>query len=340
MTKHNIFTLKNKNGMTMSVSDIGGRVISLTAPDRTGKFEDVILSPEKPDENIKYFGDIIGRVGNRIAKGRFELDGRKYKTAINDPSIKPANTLHGGNDGFNKKRWTVREMKSPDGPALELTCLSPDGEENYPGNLSVRVVYTLTDANAWRIEYWAVTDAPTIINLTQHAYFNLTSCKRDVLKHKLQLFCDYYTPTDKQLIPTGAIAQVQGTPMDFTKPVEIGARINDKFCDLIIGLGYDHNFINRLSKPNQLVRCAKAVEPESGRVMECWTTEPCVQFYTGNYLNAGFTGKRGIKYTKHFGFCLETQHAPDAPHHKEFPTIRLDPGEVYYHKTEYRFSAK
>lgn len=341
--KPSIVTLKNKNGMILKASDLGGTALALTAPDRKGKFGDILLGFDKPNlEAVAYVGRLIGRVGNRIAKGKFKLDGKTYTLARNtNPAGRPC-TLHGGALGFDRRLWNLRKFAAKDGPALEFTYLSPDGEENFPGNLFTRVVYTLTEDNAWRVEYWAMTDAPTVVNLTQHAYFNLTACRRDILGHELQLFCDHYTPTDKGLIPTGEIAPVAGTPLDFTQPTVIGERIDAPFKPMVLAGGYDHNFIinRKKGQAKALVRCARAKDPESGRVMETWTTEPCVQLYTGNFLDGTLVGKGKVPYTKRFGFCLETQHAPDSPNQPAFPSIVLNPGEVYQHTVEYRFSAE
>jgi len=337
-------TLRNANGMSLKASNLGGTALALTAPNRNGRFEDVLLGFDQPVAKAggAYLGTIIGRVGNRIAKGRFSLGGKTYKLALNtEPAGRPC-TLHGGATGFDRRLWDMRKFTANDGPALEFTYFSPDGEEGFPGNLFTRVVYTLTNDNAWRIEYWAMTDAPTVVNLTQHAYFNLTACRRDILGHELQLFCDHYTPTDKGLIPTGETVPVKDTPLDFTTPAAIGERIDAKFKPLVIAGGYDHNFVinRKRGQDKALVCCARVKEPDSGRVMETWTTEPCVQLYTGNFLDGTLVGKRKVRYTQRSGFCLETQHAPDSPNQPSFPSIVLNPGEVYQQTTEYRFSAE
>ncbi len=342
--KTTVAILRNKNGMLLKAGNLGGTALALTAPDRDGRYEDILLGFDKPVTQAggAYLGTLIGRVGNRIARGRFALEGRTCKLALNtEPGGYPC-TLHGGDVGFDRRLWTLRRFAAKDGPALEFTYLSPDGEENFPGNLFTRVVYTLTEDNAWRIEYWAMTDAPTVVNLTQHAYFNLTACRRDILAHELQLFCDHYTPTDKGLIPTGEIAPVAGTPLDFTTPAVIGDRIDVRYRPMVVAGGYDHNFVitRKRNQAKALVRCARVKDPDSGRVMETWTTEPCVQFYAGNFLDGTLVGKRKIPYAKRFGFCLETQHAPDSPNQPGFPSIVLKPGEVYRHTTEYRFSAE
>ncbi len=338
-----IVTLRNARGMSLRVAELGGTALSLTAPDRNGRYEDVLLGLDRATASSSaYLGTLIGRVANRIHKGRFELDGQTYQLALNATAGGRPTALHGGEAGFDRRQWTLHPFNAPDGPALQLTYLSHAGEENYPGNLFVRVVYTLTNTNAWRIDYWAVTDAPTPVNLTQHAYFNLTACRRDILEHELELFCDAYTPTDKGFIPTGEVAPVDGTPLDFRKPHPIGERINARSRPLSIVGGYDHNFLIRRKRreAQALVRCARVREPDSGRILETWTTEPCVLFYSGNFLDGTLVGKRKLRYPHRYGFCLETQHAPDSPNQPSFPSIVLRPGDVYRHTTEYRFSAE
>jgi aldose 1-epimerase len=337
----NLYTLKNKNGMTMRVMDYGGTVVSLTAPDRKGQFEDVTLGfgdLKRYEQESPFFGCLVGRYGNRIAHGKFELGGKTYSLALNNSPGGIPCSLHGGNKGFNKAVWHARPFVGVDGEALELTHLSRHGDEGYPGNLFVRVVYTLTDQNEWRIEYWAMTDAATPINLTQHAYFNLTACKRDILDHEMMINADAYTPTNAGLIPTGEIAPVKGTPLDFTQPIAVGARIEQDFEALKLAGGYDHNWV--LHKGEGLKRAARVKDPESGRVMEVFTTEPGVQFYAGNFLDGSLKGKGGITYTRRFGLCLETQHFPDSPNQPSFPTTILEPGQVYQQTTVYKFSAE
>jgi len=340
--KAEIVTLRNSRGMSLKVANIGGTALALRAPDRNGRLSDVLLGFDEPpaQKDDAYMGALIGRVGNRIARGRFTLDGKEYQLALNtEPAGRPC-SIHGGQVGFDRRAWQMRKFKAADGPAVELTYFSPAGEENYPGNLFTRVVYTLTDENVWRIEYWAMTDAATPVNLTQHAYFNLTGGKRDILDHELQLFCDQFTPTDEGLIPTGEILPVRGTPFDFTKPHLIGERIEADHPQLKLANGYDHNFVirRRRNQADELLCCARVSEPRSGRVLEVWTTEPCVQLYTGNFLDGTVVGKRGHAFGKRSGFCLETQHAPDSPNQPEFPDITLRPGSVYRHTTEYRFT--
>ena len=333
--KPRIFTLKNQNGMTLRVSDLGGTVTELTAPDRNGKFANVVLAYDEIGDffNNGHANSIIGRVANRISKAAFMLDGECCKLAANNG----ANSLHGGKVGFDRKIWNARQFASADGPALELTYLSPDGEEGYPGNLFVRVVYTLTEYNAWRLEYWAMTDAPTVFNPTNHAYFNLSGGKRDVLDHELTIFADRFTPTDAALIPTGEVLPVEGTVADLRAPVRLGDVIgkNKKTPHLNCG-GFDNNYLTRPHHP----RAAFLHDPESGRSLECLTSEPCIQLYTANNLKDGTKGRKGAVYGQFHGVCLETQHAPDAVNQPGFKPIRLDPGKVFHSKTEYVFSAK
>ena len=331
--KPKTFTLRNANGMTLTASNLGGIVTELKAPDKNGKFEDVVLCFDKVEDYHKngYVNAIIGRVGNRINGGSFVIDGKKVALHKNDK----ANSLHGGKIGFDQKIWDARTLETPEGPALELTLLSPDGDEGYPGNLFVRVVYTLMDCFAWRLQYWAMTDAPTVFNPTNHAYFNLSAGKRDVLGHSLELGCSRFTPSDKNLIPTGEVLPVAGTPLDFTSPSTIGDLMKKK--SPYLRKGFDNNFIiDRVE--SGLTLCAAVEDPESGRRMECWTTEPCVQLYTANNMVAGLKGKRGVEYGPYSGICLETQHVPDAPNQSCFKSIRLNPGEVFQSTTIYQFS--
>ncbi len=334
-----LFTLKNRNGMTMTVSNLGGIVTELTAPDRDGAFADVLLGRPKVEDyhGSGYMSALIGRVGNRIRKGQFVLDGVRRQITLNAGNPGEKLALHGGVVGFDQRIWACREMASPEGPALEMTYLSPDGEEGFPGNLFVRIVYTLMDINAWRIQYWAVTDAPTVVNLTQHAYFNLNGGVADIRDHVLQMPCSRVTPTGAGLVPTGKVISVARTPLDFRKPTPIGARIDAKHPLLANAGGYDHNYLIDRAGPS-LARCAVLDDPASGRRMETWTTEPCVQLYTANFLAKGTRGKNRLVYGPRHGVCLETQHAPDAPNQPGFASIRLDPGEVMQSTTVYAFS--
>lgn len=333
-----LFMLRNANGMEAKITNYGGYLVSLTAPDRTGKQEPVTLGVRNFDEYLKgtpAFGPIIGRYGNRIANGRFSLNGQTYTLAQNNGS----NHLHGGPQGFDKKLWTATPIDGPE-PAVRLQYTSPDGEEGYPGNLALTVTYTLQKDNALRIDYQATTDKPTVVNLTNHAYFNLSGMKTDALNHVLMLAADTYLPTTAGQIPTGERKSVAGTPFDFREPTPIGQRINDTTDEQIkFGHGYDHCWVFT-DQTNKLKLGATAYEPVSGRFMELFTTEPGVQLYTANHLNAKFTGQEGIAYPRRFAFCLETQHFPDSPNQPAFPSTTLMPGQTYQTTTVYRFSVK
>ncbi|HEY0321773.1 MAG TPA: aldose epimerase family protein [Pyrinomonadaceae bacterium] len=335
-----LYTLTNQSGIEARIMTYGGIVVSLKVPDRNGKLNDVVLGYDNLDGYIKnnspYFGALIGRYGNRIAKGRFTLDGVEYKLAQNNGE----NHLHGGIRGFDKVVWQASTVKRGGGAALKLTYLSKDGEEGYPGNLSVAVIYTLTNQNELKIEYSATTDKATVLNLTNHSYFNLAGAgASDILSHEVMINADRFTPVDKGLIPTGALAVVKGTPMDFTIPTTIGSRIGQNYEQLIFGGGYDHNWV--LNKNRKSLRLAARVyERTTGRVMEVYTTEPGMQFYTGNFLDGTITGKGGKVYEKRYGFCMETQHFPDSPNKRNFPSTLLRPGQKYSQTTVYKFSAK
>ena len=307
-------------------------------PDRNGKFDDIVLGFDNLNDYLKataYFGALIGRYGNRIGKGRFTLNGVEYQLATNNGE----NHLHGGIKGFDKVVWNATPLKVPDGAALVLTYLSKDGEEGYPGNLSVKVVYTLTNTNDLKIDYSATTDKDTIVNLTHHSYFNLAGQGNgDILNHRLWINAARFTPTDAGSIPTGELRAVSGTPFDFTRPTAIGARINQDYEQLKLGKGYDHNFVLN-GKMGVLRRVARAEDATSGRVMDVWTTEPGIQFYSGNFLDGSLTGKDGKVYQQRYGFCLETQHYPDSPNKPAFPTTVLRKGARYHTVTIYRFSA-
>ena len=335
-----IYTLRNAHGMAARITNYGGIVVSLTAPDRDHKFADVALGYNDLESYMKppfpYFGAIIGRYGNRIAKGRFTLNGVEYKLAVNNGE----NHLHGGIKGFDKMVWTAQQSRTAAGPALALTYVSKDGEEGYPGNLRVRVVYTLTNNNELKIDYTASTDKDTVTNLTHHSYFNLAGeGNGDILAHRLVLKADRFVPTDEGAIPTGQLRNVANTPFDFSTAHAIGERINDESNEQIkFGKGYDHTWVIN-GRAGLLRQAAVVYEPTSGRVMEVWTTEPGVQFYTGNYLD-GVTGKSGKPYPRRSGFCLETQHYPDSPNQPNFPTTTLRKGRIYRSTTIYRFSAR
>ena len=335
-----IYTLANKSGMEAKIINYGAAVVSLTAPDKNGKLADVVLGYDSLDGYVNdksYFGAIVGRYGNRIADGKFKLDGKEYQLTINDG----ANHLHGGLKGYNKVLWNETEIaKTGDGASLTLSYDSKDGEQGYPGNLKLTVKYTLTNNNELKIEYNAVTDKPTVLNPTHHSYFNLTGDpEKTILDHELMIDADNTTPVAKGLIPTGKFASVANTPMDFRKPTKIGARIDENYDQLKLGLGYDHNWV--LNKHQEsLPKVLSVYEPVSGRVMEMYTDQPGVQFYSGNFLDGTVKGKNGIMYKHRTGFCLEAQHYPDSPNHPEFPSTKLEPGQVYKQTTIYKFSAR
>ena len=332
-----IYTLTNANGVEARIMTYGGAVVSLKVPDRNGKLGDVVLGYDRLDGYLKnnpYFGSIIGRYGNRIARGRFSLNGREYKLAQNNGE----NHLHGGIKGFDKVIWKAGEVNSKDGVGLKLTYISKDGEEGYPGNLSVTVTYTLTNNNELMIDYSATTDKETIVNLTHHSYFNLAG-EGSILNHELMINADRFTPVDQGLIPTGELRSVKRTPMDFTQATTIGARIDQPDEQLIAGRGYDHNWVLNRSD-NGLTLAARVYEPVTGRVMEVYTTEPGLQFYSGNFLDGSITGKGGQVYHRRYGFCLETQHFPDSPNKPNFPSTVLKPGEKYSTRTIYKFTTK
>jgi aldose 1-epimerase len=333
-----LYTLTNKHGMVAKITNYGATVTEIHVPDKTGKMDDVVLG----FDNLKdyqgsgnpFFGTIAGRYANRIAKGKFKLDGREYTLATNNGP----NHLHGGKKGFDKQVWKASTASSSDGPAVAFTYVSKDGEEGYPGTLTTTVTYTLTNDNALRIDYKATTDKATVVNLTNHSYFNLhgSGSGRDILDHALMLNADHYTPVDDTLIPTGEIKSVKGSIFDFTSPKPIGQDIAKTPGN---PNGYDHNFVLN-GKDGQMKLCAKVSDPDTGRTMEVWTTQPGVQLYTGNFMNGDVSGIGGKRYTKHYAFCLETQHYPDSPNHPEFPSARLDPGQTFTSTTIYKFGTK
>jgi aldose 1-epimerase len=340
--KTDLYTLKNDKGMSVSITNYGATIVAIKVPDRTGKVEDITLgfdSAKEYEEGKAYFGATVGRYGNRIAHGTFMLDGKTYRLPKNNGD----NTLHGGINGFNKKLWSVREIPSADGPALQCTYMSPDGEEGFPGTLTATVVFTLyQDKNELRIDYSATTDKPTVVNLTNHSYFDLAGQNHgSILGETLQLNATRFTPVDSALIPTGELREVKNTPFDFTHPVAIGKRIDAADEQLKFGQGYDHNWV--LDKPKGGTRAALAAiahDPTSGRVLEVLTTEPGVQFYTGNFLDGTVKGKGGYEYPRRSAFCLETQHFPDSPNHPNFPSTTLLPGNEFRSTTIFRFSVK
>ena len=334
-----LYTITNSHGMEVRTITYGGIIVSLRVPDKNGKFDDVVLGFDKLDgylDKSPYFGAIVGRYGNRIANGKFTLNGKEYSLAKNNGP----NSLHGGLKGFDKAIWHAEPFKNKQGSGVAFTYTSKDGEEGYPGNLKAKVTYTLTEKNELVFDYEATTDKATPVNLTQHSYFNLAGeGTGDILKHELMLNADRFTPVDKTLIPTGELRPLKGTPMDFTKPTAIGAHIDDNYEQLSFGGGYDHNFvINRKSGGLQLA--ARVYEPTSSRVMEVYTTEPGVQFYSGNFLDGTITGKQGHVYKRRYALCLETQHFPDSPNHPEFPSTILRPGKTLHSRTIYKFSAR
>jgi aldose 1-epimerase len=335
-----LYTLTNKNGMEAAISTYGGAVVSLEVPDRNGKLGDVVLGYDSIDgygSDKSYFGAIVGRYANRIGHAQFTLDGKTYTLAKNNGE----NSLHGGIKGFNKAVWAAKEIPAKNGQALELTYVSKDGEEGFPGNLHVRVLYTLTDSNELRIDYSATTDKKTVVNLTNHSYFNLAGPgSGQILGHILTIEADKFTPVDSSLIPTGELRDVTGTPFDFRKPTAIGARIDSNDEQIKLGGGYDHNFVLRRKAGDPASLAARVVEPTTGRVLEMWTTEPGMQLYTGNFLDGSARGKGGVAYTKRSAFCLETQHFPDSPNQPKFPSVVLDRGEQYHTTTIYRFSVR
>lgn len=328
------FTLTNARGVVLQAINYGGIITSLRVPDRNGRFDDIVLGFDNLDGYLKdnpFFGAIIGRYGNRIGKGAFTLEGKTYKLATNNG----VNHLHGGNKGFDKVLWTAEPVAGRN--AIAFTRTSPDGEEGYPGNLRVRVTYTLTDANELIVDYSATTDKATPVNLTQHSYFNLAGqTSGDILGHQLMLNAERYTPVDDTLIPTGELAPVAGTPFDFRKSTAIGDRINQEDPQVTNGKGYDHNWVlNRKGDGRQLA--ARVVEPTTGRTLEITTTEPGIQFYSGNFLDGTLTGKAGAVYKHRTGFCLETQHYPDSPNQPTFPSTILKPGAEYQTSTVFTF---
>ena len=332
-----LFTLTNANGVQVRAITYGGIVVSLRVPDREGRLDDVVMGHDSLsgyETASPYFGAIVGRYGNRIAGGRFALDGETYHLATNGGP----NHIHGGVRGFDKVVWRSKPFESDDGVGVTLSHVSPDGDEGYPGSLAVRVTYTLTDRDELIVDYFATTDRATPINLTQHSYFNLAGDGTgDVLGHELTINASHYTPVDTTMIPTGAIAPVAGTLLDFTTATPIGSRIEGNDEQLRIGSGYDHNFVIDRGG-DSLVHAARVTEPTTGRVMDVYTTEPGLQFYSGNFLD-GITGKSGSVYHDRYGFCLETQHFPDSPNKPGFPSTILRPGEEYRSRTVFAFGS-
>jgi aldose 1-epimerase len=332
-----LYTLRNSKGMEAKISTYGGIVTSLKVPDRNGKFGDVVLGYDNLDGYLKsspYFGALIGRYGNRIAFGKFSLDGQTYMLATNNG----ANSLHGGVQGFDKVIWTARPLPTANGPSLILTYVSQNGEEGYPGTLSVTAIYSITEDNELRVDFSATTSQKTVVNLTHHSYFNLRG-SGDVLDHVVAINADKFTPVDSGLIPTGELRPVKGTPFDFTTPHRVGDRVNADDEQIKLGNGYDHNWV--LNKQgHELSFAAMAYEPTSGRVLEVFATAPGVQFYTGNFLDGTITGKGGWTYQFRDGLCFEPQYFPDSPNHPAFPSTELSPGQKYHETLIYKFSVK
>lgn len=332
------YTLTNKNGMKVEVINYGGIITSLMAPDKNGKYQDVVLGFTKPEDyfngNPYFFGALIGRYGNRIANAKFILEGKTYELDKNDGP----NSLHGGKEGFDTKIWTVEPVKDAQFPTLKLTYVSADGEEGFPGKLTTTVLYTLTDDNALEISYEATTDKATVVNLTQHSYFNLSgNFTQSITDHELQLNAEKFLPVNSTIIPTGEEKDVKGTPFDFTVSKPIGKDIGSNDEQIRLGQGYDHNWI---LEGKGLRTIATVYHPATGRMMEVMTDQPGVQFYSGNFLDGKYETKTGGKYEKRNGFCLETQHYPDSPNQKAFPSTELKPGQKYQTKTIYKFSVK
>jgi aldose 1-epimerase len=332
-----LYTFSNNNGMEVSIMNYGGIITHLKVPDKSGVVEDVVLGFDNLADYQKgspYFGAIVGRYGNRIANGKFSLDGKEYTLVQNNGE----NHLHGGLVGFDKVVWDAESFENENGAGLKLHYLSKDMEEGYPGNLDVTVTYTIKTNNEIRIDYEATTDKATVVNITQHSYFNLTgNAKRDILDHEVMIKSDNLIPVDAGLIPTGDLMPVEGTPFDFNNLTKVGERIYDDHEQIQLGGGYDHCWVLNKSSQDALEWTIKAVDPESGRVLELATTEPGVQFYTGNFLDGSLTGKGGVVYKKRYGLCFEPEHYPDSPNQPNFPSVELNPGEKYETTTVWKF---
>lgn len=332
-----LYTLTNANGIVIKATNYGGIITEMHTPDKNGKMGDIVLGFDNITDylnNKAFLGAFIGRYGNRIAKGQFTIDGKQYQVSVNDG----ANSLHGGAVGFNKLLWDAKPFKTPKSVGLTLTHTSPDGDQGFPGNLKVTVVYELTNDNELVMKYNAVTDKATPVNLTQHSYFNLAG-SGDILSHNLMINADRYTPVDTALIPTGELAPVAGTPFDFRSSHTIGKMIEQENAQLKNGKGYDHNYVLNKKSAKELSLAARVEEPTSGRVLEVYSEEPGVQFYSGNFLDGSMTGK-GVNYKLRSGFCLEPQHFPDSPNQAKFPSTIVKPGEVYSTKMTYKFSVQ
>ena len=332
--KVSLYTLRNKNGMEVNITNYGGRIVSVMAPGKNGQWADVVLGFDNIHDYLTIknnFGALIGRYANRIGGARFVLDGKVYNLEKNDGN----NQLHGGSHGFHTKVWDAKQVSDS---VLQLHYLSPDMEANYPGNLDVHVTYTLTGKNELVINYKATTDKTTIVNLTNHAYFNLKGAgEGTILDHVLMIPADYFTPVDSGLIPTGILEPVEGTPLDFRQPTPIGKRINDNFEQLKLAHGYDQNWVLKTKANDSIILAARLTEPVSGRMLEVYTNEPGLQCYTGNFLDGTIKGKYGKVYLRRGAICLETQHFPDSPNKPQFPSVVLKPGEVYHSVCIYKF---
>ena len=336
-TPMDLYKLLNRNGIGIAICTYGGAIVSLEVPDRRGHLADVVLGYDSFDgylSDAAYLGSILGRHANRVAQGRFTLNGITYNLVRNNGD----HHLHGGLKGFDKVVWKARDASTPNGQALELTYLSKDLEEGYPGNLQVRVTYALNDANDLKIEYFATSDKDTVVNLTNHTYFNLGGHDSGtILKHELMINADRFTPTDASSIPTGEFRSVEGTPFDFRLPRTIGSRVNQEHEQLTYGHGYDQNFVLNRADPLTTSLAARVLEPTSGRILEVWTTEPGLQLYCGNFLDGSIRGKKGVPYQRNQGFCLETQHFPDSPNQPNFPSTILKAGAQFHSTTILRF---
>ena len=334
-TPVDLYTMRNRSGIEVKIITYGGIIVSVRTPDRSGAFDDIVLGFDNLANYVHaspYFGAIVGRYANRIAKGRFTLDGKTYQLPINNPP----NSLHGGDRGFDKVVWQAKPFDRPDGVGLVLSHVSPDGDQGYPGTVHVQVTYTLTDKNELSVVYHATADKATPINLSQHSYFNLTGAKRDAMDHVLTLNADRYTPVDTTLIPIGELRGVAGTPFDFRTPTAVGARINDNDEQLRRGHGYDHNFV-LVPAASGLTHAAHVLEPTSGRTLDVYTDQPGLQFYTGNFLDGTLHGKQGRVYGRRYALCLETQHFPDSPNEPSFPSTILRPGKAFSSRTVFAF---
>ncbi len=333
-----VYTLKNSNGISVSVTNYGGRITSIIVPDKNGTPGDIVLGYDSVAGYVAdntFQGSLVGRYANRINKGHIVIDGKEFNLSVNSGM----HHLHGGVSGFDRKIWNVKEIVDSSSAAVELTYTSPAGEEGYPGTLKVKALYSLNDSNELKIEYWAETDTPTIVNLTNHAYYNLSAGRENtILNHTLMINADSITPIDSTLIPTGVLMAVEGTPFDFRKPAKIGLRINNPDQQLVFGLGYDHNYA--LNNQGNLTLAAELTDSISGRVLQIFTTKPGIQFYSGNFLNGTLTGKNRTIFTYRYALCLEPQYFPDSPNKPQFKSPVIRPGEVYHQVDVYKFTVR